>query len=117
MPQSLRDCGSCCGRTRGARAWQRLRADHNVRCPRHVSQSSAALGVCQMSRLLPAFLGTLLCCATASQAADPRSVGEAVVIKNQVTAAEAQKDKRRLAKGDAVREQELLEAQAVSHGE
>src|SRR5689334_11575681 len=70
-----------------------------------------------MSRLLPAFLGTLLCCATASQAADPRSVGEAVVIKNQVTAAEAQKDKRRLAKGDAVREQELLEAQAVSHGE
>src|SRR5215510_3743282 len=70
-----------------------------------------------MSRLLPTFLGTLLCCATASQAADPRSVGEAVVIKNQVTAAEAQKDKRRLAKGDAVREQELLEAQAVSHGE
>jgi hypothetical protein len=70
-----------------------------------------------MSRLLPALLGTLLCSATASEAADPRNVGEAVVIKNQVTAAEAQKDKRRLAKGDGVREQELLEAQTVSHGE
>ncbi|HET9685812.1 MAG TPA: FecR domain-containing protein, partial [Pseudolabrys sp.] len=39
------------------------------------------------------------------------------MIQNQVTAADGQQDKRRLAKGDAVREQELLEAQTVSHGE
>jgi hypothetical protein len=68
-------------------------------------------------RGLPALAGALLCCATGSHAADPRDIGEAVVIKNQVTAADAQQEKRRLAKGDAVREQELLETQTVSHGE
>src|SRR5215470_7779032 len=70
-----------------------------------------------MSRtVLPGLLGTLLYSSTSSQAAEPRNIGQAVVIKNLVTAAD-QQDKRRLAKGDAVREQELLEAQAVSHGE
>ena len=84
---------------------------------RERTQGNVALGGRPMSRLLPTLLGTLLCCATASEAADPRNVGEAVVIKNQVTAADTQQDKRRLTKGDAVREQELLEAQTVSHGE
>jgi len=63
--------------------------------------------------LAVAFLGL----AGGSQAAEPRDVGEAVVIKNEVTAADAKQEKRRLAKGDAVREEELLETLAVSHGE
>src|SRR5262245_47701593 len=70
-----------------------------------------------MSRvILPSLLGTLLYCSTSSQAAEPGDIGNAVVIKNLVTAADLQ-DKRRLAKGDAVREQELLETQTASHGE
>src|SRR5215813_10738158 len=70
-----------------------------------------------MSRtVLPGLLGTLLCCSTSTQAAEPRDIGEAVVIKNLVTAKD-QQDKRRLAKGDGVREQELLETQTASHGE
>ena len=63
------------------------------------------------------FLGILLGSPTSSQAAEPHDIGEAVVIKNLVTAADQQQDKRRLAKGDAVREQELLETQTASHGE
>jgi hypothetical protein len=71
-----------------------------------------------MSRLiLPALLGLVLYCPTSSQAAEPRDIGEAVVIKNLVTAEDQQQDKRRLAKGDAVREQELLATQTASHGE
>ena len=71
-----------------------------------------------MSRvILPGLLVILLCCSTSSQAAEPHDIGEAVVIKNLVTAADQQQDKRRLAKGDAVREQELLETQTASHGE
>ncbi|HXF52819.1 MAG TPA: FecR domain-containing protein, partial [Hyphomicrobiaceae bacterium] len=71
-----------------------------------------------MSRTGPVVLTiALLGLASGSQAAEPRDVGEAVVIKNQVTAADAKQEKRRLAKGDAVREQELLETMAVSHGE
>src|SRR5262245_38060133 len=70
-----------------------------------------------MSRLiLPGLLGTLLYCSTSSQAAEPSDIGKAVVIKNLVTAAD-QQDKRRLAKGDGVRELELLETQTASHGD
>jgi hypothetical protein len=65
---------------------------------------------------LPALLGTLLYCSSSSQAAEPRDIGQAIVIKNLVTAAD-QQDKRRLAKGDGVREQELLETQTASQGE
>jgi hypothetical protein len=65
--------------------------------------------------ILPGLLGTLLYCSISSQAAEPRDIGEAVVIKNLVTAADRQ-DKRRLAKGDGVREQELHETQTASHG-
>ncbi|HXF54966.1 MAG TPA: FecR domain-containing protein [Hyphomicrobiaceae bacterium] len=63
------------------------------------------------------FLSTILISTTDSQAAEPRDVGEAVVIKNQVTAADSKQDKRQLAKGDVVREEELLETQKLSHGE
>src|SRR5262245_52808508 len=66
--------------------------------------------------ILPSFLGTLLYCSTSAQAAEPADIGKAVVIKNLVTAAD-QQDKRRLAKGDGVHQQELLETQTASHGE
>jgi hypothetical protein len=69
-----------------------------------------------LRRLLPGLLGPLLYCSTSVQAAEPRDIGQAVVIKNLVTAAD-QQDKRRLAKGDGVHEQELLETQTASHGE
>jgi hypothetical protein len=70
-----------------------------------------------MSRvILPALLGTLLYGSTGSQAAEPRDIGAAVVIKNVVTA-EHHSDKRRLAEGNAIRQQEILETQAASHGE
>jgi hypothetical protein len=64
----------------------------------------------------PGFLGALLFCSTSAQAAEPADIGKAVAIQNLVTAAD-QQDKRRLAKGDGVRQQELLETQRASHGE
>src|SRR5262245_7813046 len=52
-----------------------------------------------------------------SHAAEPRNIGTAVEITNQVTATEQKEAKRRLAKRDPVRELEVLETARNSNGE
>jgi hypothetical protein len=65
---------------------------------------------------LPAWALTFIA-QSARKRQSPSDIGKAVVIENLVTAAADQQDRRGLAKGDAVREQELLETQIASHGE
>jgi hypothetical protein len=50
-------------------------------------------------------------------AADPRDIGKAVEIHNEVTAAQGSEEKRRLAKESPVREHELIEAAVDARGE
>src|SRR5262249_23153929 len=50
-------------------------------------------------------------------AAEPRDIGTAVEIKNQVTAAPENESKRDLAKRDPVRELEILETARNANGE
>ncbi len=64
-----------------------------------------------LSSLLLIVLGTL------SHAAEPRKIGTAIEITNQVTATEEDKAKRRLAKRDPVRELEVLETARNANGE
>src|SRR5258708_9758885 len=52
-----------------------------------------------------------------SWAAEPRDIGTAVEIKNQVTAATEKEAKRQLAKQDPVRELEVLETARNANGE
>ena len=52
-----------------------------------------------------------------SCAAEPRDIGTAVEIKNQVTAAPEKEAKRQLAKQDPVRELEVLETARNANGE
>jgi hypothetical protein len=59
----------------------------------------------------------ILGCASAVYGAEPRNIGTAVVIKNQVTAADEQKVKHRLMTHDPVRELEILEAASDSEGQ
>ncbi|MCL4767220.1 MAG: FecR domain-containing protein [Hyphomicrobiaceae bacterium] len=54
---------------------------------------------------------------TPGHAAEPRNIGTAVEIRNSVTAAQTDEDKRRLAKQDPVREREVLESAVNSRGE
>jgi hypothetical protein len=56
-------------------------------------------------------------CASIVYGAEPRNIGTAVAIKNQVTAADEQKIKHRLSTLDPVREQETLEAARDSEGQ
>jgi hypothetical protein len=50
-------------------------------------------------------------------AADPRDIGKAVEIHNEVTATQASEEKRRLAKESPVREHDLIEAASDARGE
>jgi FecR protein len=56
-------------------------------------------------------------CASIVYGAEPRNIGTAVAIKNQVTAADEQKVKHRLMTQDPVRELETLEATRDSEGQ
>jgi hypothetical protein len=72
-----------------------------------------------MTSFFKLLLPTLLFAAVSSpsHAVEPRDIGTAVEIKNDVTAAETNAAKRRLSKQSPVREQEVLESALNSRGE